>query len=148
MHSRQPWNSYRQVAAQTAPPGQLVLMLYDGALRFLEQARLGFGHDDPLEFNRTINNNILRAQAIINELNLALNMPDGGQFAATMRALYNYFDSRLQRSNQHKTEDGILEVISRLTVLRDAWSEMLRHNGEPPAQAVSAGVALAGSATS
>jgi len=147
MHPRKPWNSYRQVAALTAPPGLLVLMLYDGALRFLEQARRGFGHDDPLEFNRTINNNILRAQAIINELNLALNMQDGGQFATTMRALYNYFDSQLQRSNQRKTEGGILEVISRLTVLRDAWSEMLRNNGAPPAQAVSAGIALAGSAT-
>ncbi len=147
MHPHKPWNSYRQVAAQTAPPGQLVLMLYDGALRFLEQARLGFGHDDPLEFNRTINNNILRAQAIINELNLALNMREGGQFAATMRSLYNYFDSQLQRSNQRKTEGGLIEVISRLTVLRDAWSEMLRNNGAAPAATVAPEGTFAVSAT-
>ena len=49
---------------QTAPPGQLVVMLYDGAIRFLERANVGFQHDDPLEFNATINNNVLRAQEI------------------------------------------------------------------------------------
>ena len=126
-----PWNSYCQVATQTAPPGALVLMLYDGAIRFLEQARLGFSFDDPLEFNRTINNNLLRAQAIINELNLSLDMELGGEFSARMRGLYNYLDAQLQRSNQHKTEEGILEVISRLTTLRDAWAEMLRQAGDP-----------------
>ena len=39
MHRLNPWQSYRQVATSTATPGQLVLMLYDGAIRFLEQAR-------------------------------------------------------------------------------------------------------------
>ena len=36
------WHSYRQVATQTASPGQLVLLLFNGIIRFLEQARLGF----------------------------------------------------------------------------------------------------------
>jgi len=71
------WQAYRQVATQTASPAQVVLLLYNGAIRFLEQARLGFGFDDPKEFNETINNNILRAQAIINEMNQALNMAEG-----------------------------------------------------------------------
>ncbi len=121
-----PWQSYRQVATTTATPGQLVLMLYDGAIRFLERARLGFGCDDPLEFNQTINNNVLRAQAIISELNVTLNMEAGGDFAANLRRLYNYMEQRLHECNQYKREDGIIEVISRITVLRDAWSEMLQ----------------------
>ena len=121
-----PWQSYRQVATQTAPPGQLVLMLYDGAIRFLERARLGFQYDDPLEFNLTINNNLLKAQAIISELNLSLNMEEGKECAANFRRLYNYFDRRLQESNQYKQEPGIVEVIGRLTILRDAWAEMLQ----------------------
>ena|SRR5690349_20779427 len=124
------WQSYRQVATQTASPGQVVLMLYDGILRFLEQARTGFSKDDPKEFNETINNNVQRAQAIINEMNQALNMAEGGEFASRMRGLYDYFDRRLQESNMTKTETGILEVIKRVTVLRDAWSEML-HKGTP-----------------
>jgi len=52
------WQSYRQVATQTASPGQLVLLLSDGTLRLLEQARLGFAKDDPKEFNEAINNNL------------------------------------------------------------------------------------------
>jgi flagellar secretion chaperone FliS len=126
-----PYQSYRAVATQTATPGQLILMLYEGAIRFLEQARLGFAQEDPLEFNRTINNNIQRAQAIIHELNETLNMQAGGQFAATMRSLYDYMDQRLHQSNQHKTEAGILDVLGRLASLRDAWAEMLRQQTVP-----------------
>lgn len=125
-----PWQSYRQVATITAPPGALVLMLYDGALRFLGQALAGFDLEDPLEYNVAINNNVLRAQDIINELNLSLNMTAGGEFAQTMRSLYLYFDSRLQESNAYKKPEGIREVIQRLTVLRDAWAEMLSKQGQ------------------
>ena len=81
------WQSYRQVATQTASPGQLVVLLYNGLIRFLEQARAGFVLEDPKEFNETINNNLQRAQAILNELNQALNMVEGGEFAQRMRSL-------------------------------------------------------------
>jgi flagellar protein FliS len=120
------WDSYRQIATQTASPNQLVLMLYEGAIRFLERARMGFVAEDPLEYHQTVNNNILRAQAIINELNRCLDMAKGGEFSINMRRLYNYFDRRLQESNQRKDEEGIKEVIGRITVLRDAWAEMLK----------------------
>ncbi len=120
-----PWQSYRQVAAQTAPPGQLVLMLYDGAIRFLHQAESGFSKDDPAESISLINNNILRAQEIIRELNMCLNMDLGGELACQLRRLYDYFDRRLQESNAKKQPAGIVEVISRLSVLRDAWATML-----------------------
>ena len=122
-----PWQSYRQVATQTASPGQLVLMLYDGALKFLEQARTGFVLTDPQAFHETINNNIIKAQAIINELSYSLNMRDGGEFAARLRGLYDYFDQRLMQSNLRKDQEGIEEVIGRLTVLRDSWAEMMRN---------------------
>lgn len=127
-----PWQSYRQVATQTAAPGQLVLMLYEGAIRFLEQARLGFAQEDPLDFNQTINNNVIRAQAIINEMNQSLNMEAGGDCAANFRRLYNYLDRRLQESNQYKQEAGLVEVIQRLSVLRDAWAEMLQKQDDTP----------------
>jgi len=125
------WQSYRQVATQTASPGQLVLLLYNGVVRFLEQARQGFAHDDPKEFNETINNNLQRALAIINELNQSLNMEEGGEFAARMRGLYDYFDRRLHESNMTKTEPGIVEVLKHVTVLRDAWAEMMQHGATP-----------------
>ena len=119
-----PWQPYQEIATQTASPAQLVLMLYDGAIRFLEQACAGFREDDPLEFNQTINNNVLKAQAIINELNYSLNMEAGKDCAANLRRLYDYFDRLLQESNQRKEEKGISEVIERLTTLRNSWAEM------------------------
>jgi flagellar protein FliS len=126
------WQSYRQVATQTASPGQLVLLLYNGIIRFLEQARIGFALDDPKEFNETINNNLQRAQAIINELNQSLNLAEGGDFAQRMRGLYDYFDRRLQESNMAKTDPGIIEVLKHVTVLRDAWAEMLQRGVSEP----------------
>lgn len=129
-----PWKSYQKVAAQTATPSQLVLMLFEGAIRFMEQARLGFEEEDPLMFNQTINNNILKAQAILHELDMSLDMEKGGQFAETMRALYGYLDRRLQESNLRKDVRGVQESIQRMTVLRDAWREMMGQTGSqiPP----------------
>jgi len=124
-----PWQSYRQVATQTASPGQLVLMLYDGAIRFLEQARRGFAAEDPLEFNQNIHNNTVRAQEIIRELDGALEYKQGGQLASTLHRLYDYMDTRLHESNQFKKPEGVVEVLRRLGILRDAWAEMLRKNG-------------------
>jgi flagellar protein FliS len=117
--------AYRQIATQTATPGQLVLMLYDGALRFLEKSLTGFAQDDPAEFNQTIGNNLLRAQQIVHELNVSLNVEAGGEVAANLRRLYEYLDRRLLESNIKKQEGGIKEVIARITVLRDAWATML-----------------------
>ncbi len=126
LHSRQPWQSYRQVSLQTASRGQLVLMLYDGAIRFLECSLKGFDMDDPGEQNSTINNNIVRAQDIIRELDNSLNMEGGGELASTLRRLYHYFEWRLTESNLHKTPTGIREVIDRLTSLREAWATALQ----------------------
>ncbi len=125
INRRNPWSSYRQVATQTAPPGQLVLMLFDGAIRFLEQARLGFDLSDPKTRNESINNNLLRAQAIITELNCSLNTAEGGKLADTLRQLYQYFDRRLVESNMRKEDSGVKEVIHRMSILRDAWAQML-----------------------
>jgi flagellar protein FliS len=127
MQRNNPWQSYRKVATQTASPGQLVLMLYEGAIRFSEQALAGFeNRGDPLAFNLTINNNIHRAQAIIMELNAVLNMRRGGEVAANFRRLYLYMDRRLREANIRKQREPIEEVIMRLRVIRDSWAEMLQ----------------------
>lgn len=129
MNPKNPWQSYRQVATRTASPGQLILMLYDGAIRFLEQAKAGFQLEDPVEFNTTINNNILRAQDIIRELDYSLNAEQGGDLAVELHRLYDYFDRVLLEANLRKDVRGINEVIQRTTVLRDAWAVMLQQQG-------------------
>jgi len=127
-YNANPWQSYRQVATKTATPGQLVLMLFDGALRFLDKALIGFDLDDPLDSNLAINNNIIKAQEILRELNSSLNMEQGGEFAATMRRLYNYYDLQLSQSNLQKDPAGVQLVIRLLSVIRGAWAEMLSGN--------------------
>jgi flagellar secretion chaperone FliS len=124
--------AYRRIATETASPGQRVVMLYEGAIKFLEKALLGFRSEDPLQFNLTIHNNIQRAQEIIRELDACLDMEAGGELSATLRRLYDYFDWRLQESNRLKQPQGIEEVIQRVTVLRDAWAEMLRQETVQP----------------
>ena len=111
---------------QTAAPGQLILMLLDGALRFLDQAENGFKIEDPAEANQTIHNNIQRTQDILLELNLSLDMKNGGELAKTLRALYNYMDRRLMDSNLRKEAEGLNETRRHLNTLRNAWAEMLQ----------------------
>jgi flagellar protein FliS len=132
MTTAAPLRSYKTIATQTAPPGQLVLMLYEGAIRFLERALAGFQHEDPLEFNATINNNVIRAQEILNELNNSLDLQQGGDLAVTLRRLYNYMNRQLTLSNTRKLPEGIHDTVERLSVLRDAWSEMLRQQITAP----------------
>lgn len=137
MPHNNPWQSYRKVAVQTASPGHLVLMLYDGAISFLEKSLTGFNFKDPLEFNETINNNVIRAQAIIHEMNARLDMERGGEIADNFRKLYNYFFRRLQQANLKKNREPIEEVIGHLRGLRDSWAEMLRQGTADNASAAS-----------
>ncbi len=125
MQPSNPWKSYRQIATQTAPPGQLVLMLFDGALKSLDCALLGFNLTDIGERNASVHNNLQRASNIIRELNVSLDLAAGGQLAETLRNLYEYFDKRISDSNLKKSPAGIQEIMPMLKGLRDAWYAML-----------------------
>ena len=126
---RNPWSSYQKVAMQTASPGQLVLMLLEGALRFLDRAEAGFELDDPADRNATIHNNVQRTIDIVHELNMALDMTQGAALAATLRSLYAYFERRLVEADVRKEPSPLREVRQRLLVLRDAWAQMLQNPG-------------------
>jgi flagellar protein FliS len=118
--------TYRANSVLTASPGQLVLMLYDGALRALRLARDGFSQSDanPRRFE-SINTNLLKAQAIIGELQGTLDHEAGGEFATTMYRLYDYYNRRLLEANLRKDPVPIEEVERLLRQVRDAWAEML-----------------------
>jgi flagellar protein FliS len=131
MRAANPWKSYRETATLTAPPGQIVLMLYDGAIRSLERSLPGFTNPDPAEANMTIHNNLQRAHDIVRQLNIALNMQQGAEVAENLRRLYNYFERRILESNVKKNPAGVGEVIRHLTVLRDAWATMLANQNSP-----------------
>lgn len=118
--------TYRTNAVLTASPGQLVLMLYDGVLKALAIAREGFAAspDDPRRI-QIINEQLLKAQAILNELQSGLNMEAGGEFARTMHRLYDYHNRRLLEANLRKQLEPVVEVEKLVRELRDAWAQML-----------------------
>jgi flagellar protein FliS len=122
--------TYRANAILTASPGQLVLMLYDGALKAMGLAREAFAinPDDPRRI-QTINEQLLKAQAIINELQSTLNMEAGGDFARTMHRLYDYHNRRLLEANIRKQVEPVIEVERLVRELRDAWAQMLSQGG-------------------
>lgn len=121
--------TYQKQSVLTASPGQLVLMLYDGALRFMAQARESFqlAGDDPRRIEQ-IHTGLVRAQAILNELRANLDHAAGGEFAANLDRLYDYYVHRLQEANLRKDEAPIAEVERLVRSLRDGWAEMLRQN--------------------
>ena len=122
--------SYTQVATKTAPPGVLILMLFDKALSSLQTALKGFEFHDPRERNETIHNNIKQALEIIRFLKGSLNMEAGGELAVTLRRLYFYFEELLVKSNMKKRRDGVDEVITHMEGLRNAWATMLAEREE------------------
>lgn len=122
--------TYRANAILTASPGQLVLLLYDGALRALGVARDAFSRPET-DFERisVINRELLRAQMIITELQAGLNLEAGGEFAQTLHRLYDYHNRRLLEANLRKQEAPVAEVESLLRELREAWAQMLAQGG-------------------
>lgn len=133
MTPQNPWQSYQRVATQTASQPHLVLMMYDGIIKFLERSLVGF--EDEMELNlrnQTISNNIIRANAIIAELNIRLDMARGGDVALNFRQLYSYYNRRLLEANRQKSREPIDEVLRLVRVLRDSWSEMMQRGDSEP----------------
>ncbi len=142
MTSANPWKSYRQVAAQTAPPGKLILMLLDAAIHSMQRALQGFDISSPGPRNEIIHNNLRHAAEVIRQLNASLNLEAGGELAQTLRRLYVYFDARLMESNLQKRRDGVDEVVGHITGIRDAWATMLTRLGSDGAESTSQAAAL------
>lgn len=117
--------AYKSVAVSTATPGQLVLMLFDGALRFLSTALHGFELEGIGQRIEQVNNNSIKAQRILRELQCSLDLKEGGEFARRMYALYDYMLEQLVRANLTKNPAPMRLVEGMLREIRDAWSQML-----------------------
>ncbi|MGQ9513090.1 flagellar export chaperone FliS [Thermodesulfitimonas sp.] len=115
--------------------GQLLLMLYDGAIDFLARAGEALESGDYEEANRFI----IRAQSIITELKSALNMQY--EVAESLAKLYDYFHRRLLEVNEKREKAPLIEVLGYLRELREAWATAVVTSGT---RAVSFGAAAAG----
>ena len=110
-------NAYKEVTITTQSKGRLVVMLYDGAIKFLKQALVEFqnGNVDARW------NNIRRAMDVIDELNAVLNMEEGGEIAVNLRKLYVFMNRHLSTANVKKDPQMVREVVSLLEELNQGW---------------------------
>lgn len=137
-----PYQQYQNTQVQTAGPAQLTLMCYDGALRFLQQARGAMvsakaGDYASLEVqSRYIN----KTQALLSELLSGLDFERGGIVATSLDQIYRYLYDRLTQANIHDDLVAIDEVSKSIRGLREAWAYAL---GETQAKAASPGAAAA-----
>ena len=120
--------SYKAQSVQTASPGKLVLMLFDGYLRFTTAAVKSFEETDLTKKNEGINNNLIKAQNIVTELQSSLDMSVPGELPGTLYRLYDYVLHQLQQANLQKKPEPIAEADKVIAELREAWAEMLIQN--------------------
>jgi flagellar secretion chaperone FliS len=113
-------HSYQVNDISTSNQGQLILMLYDGALQVVNQAIQCMTRKEIAEQSR----HILKAQDIINELSSALDMKLGGEVAKTLEQLYQFVLNQLIQANITSDTLYLESIIKVLTPLRDAWSRI------------------------
>ena len=114
--------AYRKTQIETASPETLILMLYDGALRFMGQAEIAF-EEKNLE---QISNLLLRVQAIFAELMTALDKEKGGEIAVNLERLYVFFLEKLGEANVKKDVKPMLEIKPLVQNLRNTWEQVMQ----------------------
>ena len=115
-----PYQQYRATKVETAGSVDLVVMLYQGAVRFIRQGISAMERDD----SRSAHTDLVRAQDIIVELLGSLNREDGGQIAVQLASIYDYCFRRLVTANVKKDPAAAREVVGILRDLGTAWQEI------------------------
>ena len=113
-----PYTQYRKAQVETADQRQVMLMLYDGALRFLGSGMKALQERD-LE---AAHKNLLRVQDIVCELMASLDLEAGGVAVALYR-LYEYSYHLLLQANMKKDIEPLYQVEKLLLEFRDAWKQ-------------------------
>lgn len=122
-------NAYRANTVETASPEQLTLMCYDGAIRFMNRAARALDNQDL----STASSAIGRAQAIVNELNVTLDMEAGGEIARNLRDIYLFVNRHLGTALAHQSSEEVRQAVEMITGLRDAWAESMNLTGSAAA---------------
>ncbi|MDQ0218399.1 flagellar export chaperone FliS [Peribacillus cavernae] len=122
MATGNPYQAYQQNSVNTASPGELTLMLYNGCLKFLSQAKKAIETGSIEERNK----NIQKAQNIIQELMVTLNMDIA--VSKDLLSLYDYLYRRLVEANLQNDETIIEEVEGFVAEFRDTWKEVVQLN--------------------
>ncbi len=120
-------NNYLENQINSATPEQLLIMLYDGAIRFTNQAVQAINDNNIEGRNYYIN----KACAIISELNATLDHDIGGKIASDLNLLYDYLLRELHKANSSNNADKLSPVLRILSDLRDTWQKAIELNKKP-----------------
>jgi flagellar protein FliS len=113
------YDQYRQQQIASTPSDKILLMLYDGAIRFCEKAKVAIQEKDVQEAN----NFIIKVERILEELRSCLDM--SYDISHNLYSLYDYMYSRLMEANLKKEIPMIDEVAGMLAELRETWSQAI-----------------------
>lgn len=117
-----PFQAYKTNSVTTASPGELTLMLYNGCLKFINMAKIAVDKNDIQEKNT----NIQKAQNIISELMVTLNMDM--EISKNMMALYDFALRRLVEANIRNDKAILVDVEEIITEFRDTWKQVIQKN--------------------
>ena len=119
---------YGAVKVTTANPGQILVMLYDGLLRFMREAQAAFVAKERARAGERIG----RSLAILEELLTSLNPTHAPDLCDRLQSLYLFSIQRLVRANLEQNPEMVGEIIRVLTPLRDAWSTAVAELASAP----------------
>lgn len=118
--SQQYYQAYKNNSVNTASPGELTLMLYNGCLKFIKYGKKGI-EDNNMEFKNT---NIQKAQNIINELIVTLDQES--PIAKELLSLYDYINRLLIEGNIKNDLDKLTDAYGLVEEFRDTWKEVVK----------------------
>jgi flagellar secretion chaperone FliS len=121
-------DAYRRTAVQSSSPLGLVVMLYDGAIKFVLEAREAIARNDVRARTAAVS----RALAIVAELQNTLNLKEGGEVGRELDRLYSYLNTRLLDITAKADDEAAKEVHKLLSTLRDGWSQIASQ--QPPSR--------------
>lgn len=115
--------AYKETKLKTASQGQMIVMLYDGAIRNMDKAiELLSGQSKKFD---EVNAAILKARDIVTELICSLDMERGGEFAQRIFNLYMWFNDQMADANLKKNPEPLRNVRQMMDELRGAWVQIV-----------------------
>ena len=121
MYGKNAHNTYQSVQVTTTDRGRLLLMMYEGAIKFLRQAKSGLEDNDIAKFCRFLS----KGQAIIAELMNTLDFEKGGSIAKDLDRLYDFMLFYLTEANLHRDVKRIAKVIELIDIIYLAYKEII-----------------------
>ena len=112
---------YQKSSIETASREQILIMLYDGAIQFLNKAKMAMQNKE----HEAIHNNLMGAQNIIQEFINSMDKEVAPQLAENLISLYEYFLRRLVQANMKRQIEPIDEVLKYLKSLKATWEQAI-----------------------